>query len=130
MTRSLDEEAGPLHEEAGVTGPTPIALPSALAGLAAHDPAAIVALRAMREDLEARSTLDERTIELVRIGALVALAAPDDALAAHVQRLQALGVPAADVWSALTAVAPLVGVPALVRATPVLTAVLDRSGVS
>lgn len=106
--------------------PTPIAVPNALAGLAAHDPDAIAALRTMREDLESRSSLDEATIELVRIGAMVALGAPDEALGAHVRRLRTIGVDPADVWSALTAVAPLVGVPALVRAAPVVQSVLDE----
>lgn len=106
--------------------PTPITVPGALAGLAAHDPGVIAALRGMREELEARSSLDERTIELVRIGAMVALGAPDESLATHVRRLRQAGADDADVWSALTAVAPLVGVPALVRAAPVVQAVLDE----
>jgi len=118
---------GPPEGRAATPTPTPIAVPSALAGLAAHDPKAVTALRTMREDLESRSSLDEATIELVRIGALVALGAPEESLVVHVRRLRDLGVPAADVWSALTAVAPLVGVPALIRATPAIAAGLHDS---
>ena len=52
--------------------PTPIAVPDGLRGL---DPAAVSALRDARVELERLSGLDERTIELVRLGALSAEAA-------------------------------------------------------
>lgn len=107
--------------------PTPLDVPHGLRGLAAHDPAVLEILRGMREALEARSTLDERTTELVRLGTLVGIGAPADAIAAHVGRLLAQGAAPADVWSAVLAVAPLVGVPRLVAAGPAVEAALAEA---
>lgn len=104
--------------------PTPLDVPRGLRGLAGHDPAVLDILRGMREALEARSTLDERTTELIRLGTLVGIGAPPDAIGAHVRRLRAQGTSAADVWSAVLAVAPLVGVPRLVAAGPAIEAAL------
>jgi alkylhydroperoxidase/carboxymuconolactone decarboxylase family protein YurZ len=95
--------------------PTPIAVPPALQGL---DPEALAALRDARVVLERLSGLDERSIELVRLGALIALAAPPEAIGAHVERAVAIGVPAEEVWGAVLAVATLVGVPKLIAAVP------------
>jgi hypothetical protein len=53
--------------------PTPIPVPDGLRGLPEE---AIDALRRLRLELEELSGLDERTIELTRIGALVALGRP------------------------------------------------------
>lgn len=108
----------------GAAGPTPIPTPDALRGLAEYDAGAVDALRAMRLDLEARSGLDERTMELVRLGALVALGAPPDSFLAHVRRAASQGVPASEIWGVLLAVAPLVGVPRLIGAVPSITAAL------
>lgn len=106
--------------------PTPIDVPPGLRGFAGHDPAVLEILRGMREALEARSTLDERTTELVRLGTLVAIGAPGDAIAVHVRRLLAQGTSAADVWSAVLAVAPLVGVPRLAAAGPAIETALTE----
>lgn len=105
--------------------PTPIDVPDGLRGLAGHDPGVIDDLRGMRESLEARSSLDERTTELVRLGALVALGAPEGSFTSHVRRLRRLGASDADVWSTLLAVAPMVGVPALIAAGPAVEAALE-----
>lgn len=102
--------------------PTPIAVPDGLRGL---DPAAIAALRDLRLELEALSGLDERAIELARLGALVALGAPADSLSAHVARARAIGMPAEEIWGALLAVAPLVGVPRLIGAVPAVRTALE-----
>jgi 4-carboxymuconolactone decarboxylase len=107
-----------------VSEPTPIAVPAGLRGLAGFAPESITALRTMRESLERLSGLDERTIELIRIGCLVALGAPGDALRAHVERFIAGGGTADDVWGTVLAIAPLVGVPRLVAAGGQLDAVL------
>jgi len=104
--------------------PTPIPTPDALQGLVDFDPGAVDALRRMRVELENRGGLDERTLELVRLGALVALGAPPDSFLAHVRRARANGVPVAEIWGALLAVAPLVGVPRLMGAVPSVTAAL------
>lgn len=106
--------------------PTPIDVPPGLRGLAGYDPSIIDILRGMREALEARSALDERTTELVRLGTLVGIGAPADAIAAHVRRLRAQGAGAAEVWSAVLAVAPLVGVPRLVAAGPAIESALTE----
>ena len=66
--------------------PTPIPVPEELRALAAHDPVIVSALRDARVAIEERSGLDERTIELVRLGTLVALGAPEGSLGAHVRR--------------------------------------------
>lgn len=102
--------------------PTPIQVPDGLRGL---DPAAIAALRDMRVELERLSGLDERAIELVRLGALIALAAPDDSLDAHVRRARAIGMSVEEVWGAVMAVAPLVGVPRLIGTIPAIREALS-----
>lgn len=104
--------------------PTPIVAPVALQGLIDHDPGAVAALRDLREDLERRSGLDERTIELVRLGVMVALAAPDESVGAHVARALTIGVTPSDIWGVVMAVAPLVGVPKIVATAPAITAAL------
>ncbi len=102
--------------------PTPIPVPDGLRGL---EPAAIDALRDLRLTLEGLSVLDERSTELVRLGALVALGAPGESLRAHVGRARAGGVPAEEIWGVLLAVAPLVGVPRLVESVPAIRAALE-----
>lgn len=111
-----------------MTGPTPIDVPAGLRGLAGHDPGIIDDLRTMRESLEARASLDERTMELVRLGVMVAIRAPEGSVAAHVARLRRLETPDEDIWSVLIAVAPLVGVPALIEAGPKVEAALEQAG--
>jgi alkylhydroperoxidase/carboxymuconolactone decarboxylase family protein YurZ len=105
-----------------VTEPTPIPVPDALRGL---PPEAVDALRELRVALEGLSGLDERSIELARLGALVALGAPAESLGAHVTRALAIGVSAEDVWGSVLAVAPLVGVPRLIGAVPAIRAALE-----
>ena len=101
--------------------PTPIAVPPALQGL---DPEAVAALRDARVALERLSGLDERSIELVRFGALIALAAPAESIRAHVDRARAIGMSEEEVWGAVLAVATLVGVPRLIAAVPEIRAAL------
>ena len=105
-----------------MTEPTPIPVPDALRGL---PPEAVDALRELRVALEGLSGLDERSIELARLGALVALGAPADSLGAHVTRALTIGVSAEDVWGSVLAVAPLVGVPRLIGAVPAIRAALE-----
>jgi alkylhydroperoxidase/carboxymuconolactone decarboxylase family protein YurZ len=103
--------------------PTPIPVPDALQGL---DPAAVGVLRDARVELERLSGLDERSIELARLGALVALGAPAESLASHVARGLAIGLTRDELWGAVLAVAPLVGVPRLVAAVPAIRAALGE----
>ncbi len=105
-----------------MTEPTPIPVPDGLRGL---PPEAVDALRELRVALEGLSGLDERSIELARLGALVALGAPAESLGAHVTRALTIGVSAEDVWGSVLAVAPLVGVPRLIGAVPAIRAALE-----
>jgi alkylhydroperoxidase/carboxymuconolactone decarboxylase family protein YurZ len=104
--------------------PTPIAVPPALQGL---DPEAVAALRDARVALERLSGLDERSIELVRFGALIALAAPAESIRAHVERARAIGMREEEIWGAVLAVATLVGVPRLIAAVPEIREALAAS---
>src|SRR6516225_73922 len=101
--------------------PTPIAVPPALQGL---DPEAVGALRDARVALERLSGLDERSIELVRFGALIALGAPPESVRAHVDRARSIGMSDDEVWGAALAVATLVGVPRLTAAVAGIRAAL------
>jgi alkylhydroperoxidase/carboxymuconolactone decarboxylase family protein YurZ len=101
--------------------PTPITVPPALAGL---DPDAVAALREARVALERLSGLDERSIELARFGALLALGAPAESIRAHVERARATGMSEGEIWGAVLSVATLVGVPRLVAAVPEIRAAL------
>ena len=101
--------------------PTPIAVPSALTAL---DPAAVAALRDARIALEQIGGLDERSIELVRFGALIALGAAEESIRAHVERARAIGMADEEVWGAALAVATLVGVPRLTAAVAGIRAAL------
>jgi 4-carboxymuconolactone decarboxylase len=105
------------------TEPTPIAVPDGLRGL---DPAAIAALRDVRVELERLGGLDERAIELARFGALIALGAPAESFTAHVTRARAIGMSPEEIWAAVLAVAPLVGVPRLIAAVPAIRAALGQ----
>jgi len=102
--------------------PTPIPVPDGLRGLPSE---AVDALRELRLRLEGLSGLDERSIELTRLGALVALGAPAESIGAHVTRAVAGGVSAEDVWGSVLAVAPLVGVPRLIAAVPAIRDALE-----
>jgi 4-carboxymuconolactone decarboxylase len=101
--------------------PTPISVPAGLTGL---DPEAVAALRDARVTLERLSRLDERSIELARFGALIALGAPSESLRAHVERARTIGLSEQEVWGAVLAVATIVGVPRLVAAIPEIRAAL------
>ncbi len=107
--------------------PTPISVPEALRPLVDHAPETLEALRTMRLELERLSGLDERSIELVRIGAAIAQGAPADTHASHVRRALDIGMTPAEIWGAVMAVAPLVGVPALLDAIPAIGAALEAS---
>jgi alkylhydroperoxidase/carboxymuconolactone decarboxylase family protein YurZ len=104
--------------------PTPITVPPALAGL---DPAALAALRDARVALERMSGLDERSIELARLGALIALGAPAESIRAHVERARAIGMPDEEIWGAVLSVATLVGVPRLIAVVPEIRAALGTT---
>ena len=102
--------------------PTPIAVPDALRGL---DPAAIAALRDVRVELERLSGLDERTIELVRLGALVALARHPRSLDAHVERAQRGRRRTRTSGAPCSRSTTLVGVPRLIAAVPAVRDALE-----
>ncbi len=102
--------------------PTPIPVPDGLRGL---DPAAIDALRDMRVELERLSGLDERAIELARLGRARRARRPGR-LARRARDASARDRGRAEeVWGGVLAVAPLVGVPRLIGAMPAIRAALD-----
>lgn len=107
--------------------PTPISVPPALAGLGAE---AVAALRDARVALERLSGLDERSIELARFGALIALGAPAESIRAHVERARVIGMADEEIWGAVLAVATLVGVPRLIAAVPEIRAALATTEIS
>lgn len=100
-------------------------VPEGLLGLSEHDPDLLPLLRSHREALESRSSLDVCAIELVRLGALIAIGGPEDAISSHVRRLRAEGATASDVWSAVTALIPVVGVARVVQCGAAVTAALE-----
>lgn len=106
----------------------PIRMPDALKALSMHDPGAVEALRTMRLELERRSELDVKSIELVRIGALMGLGAPSGSYEAHVRRAVEVGATRGEIWGAVMSVAPLVGVPRLMEAIPAISESLSASG--
>jgi alkylhydroperoxidase/carboxymuconolactone decarboxylase family protein YurZ len=102
-----------------------MAVPPELEALQDAIPGLIVGLRDARVAGEKAGVLSEREIELVRLGTLVALGAPDASFRAHVARAVAVGASSADVWSSVGAIATLVGVPSLLHAAPLIAAALD-----
>lgn len=75
---------------------------------------------------ETSGSLEEREIELIRVGVLVALAAPTSSFRAHVSRALQAGATPHDIWSAVASVVTLVGVPRLIDATPRIAEALDE----
>jgi alkylhydroperoxidase/carboxymuconolactone decarboxylase family protein YurZ len=120
----IDQTNGRLIIVLSMSEPTPMAVPPELEGLAGAVPGLIEALRDARVAGEAGGSLSERDIELVRIGTLVALGAPDASFHAHVPRAISAGASPADIWGAVAAVATLVGVPKLLAASPAISAAL------
>lgn len=102
-------------------------VPEGLIGLSQHDPDLIPLLRSHRETLEGHCTLDVRSIELVRLGALVAIGGPSDAISSHVRRLRSEGASESDVWSAIIALISVVGVARIVQCGAAVTAALDEA---
>lgn len=102
-------------------------VPEELQGLADAVPGLIVALREARIAGEQAGVLDEREIELVRIAALLALGAPPVSFDAHVARALGAGATAQEVWSAVAAVATIVGVPRLLEASPHIAVAIEAA---
>ena len=102
----------------------PIPVPPDLVALGQAMPGVLDALRDARLVGETAGSLDEREIELIRLGALVALSAPGASYRAHVSRALLLGASHQDVWSAIASVVTLVGVPRLLEATPLVAEAL------
>ena len=108
-----------------MTDEVPIAVPAGLRGLAAHDPGAIDVLREQRLALEQRADVSTRTIEVGRLGAMIALGGPADAVQAHVRRLLDDGGTASEVWGLVLALVPVVGVTRVVQAGPAISAAIE-----
>jgi alkylhydroperoxidase/carboxymuconolactone decarboxylase family protein YurZ len=110
-----------------MSDPTPIHVPEELRPLVDHRPEVLEILRSMRVDLERLSGLDEARIELIRLGTAIGLGAPAATYVSHVRRAVGVGVTVDDIWGAVLAVAPLVGVPRLLEAVPAIAAALEGS---
>jgi alkylhydroperoxidase/carboxymuconolactone decarboxylase family protein YurZ len=76
--------------------------------------------------LEALTTLSERDRELVRIAALVTMAAPEDSLIVHTQRALAGGATPDEIVGVLLSIVPMCGVPMLIAAIPAVRTALER----
>ena len=107
--------------------PSPVNVPEELLPLVEHQPRVLEILRSMRVDLEELSGLDEGRIELIRLGAAIGLGAPTATFEAHVQRALSVGVTSDEIWGAVMAAAPLVGVPRLLEAIPSIAASLGEN---
>lgn len=107
--------------------PAPIPVPPELEAFAEAIPGIVGALRDSRVVGETSGSLDEREIELIRVGTLVALGAPIASFRAHVARAVQAGATRQDVWSAVASVVTLVGVPRLLEAVPMISESLDAA---
>ena len=107
--------------------PAPIPVPPELEAFAEAIPGIVAALRDSRIVGETSGSLDEREIELIRVGTLVALGAPISSFRAHVSRAVRAGATDQDVWSAVGCVATLVGVPRLLEAAPLISEALESA---
>jgi alkylhydroperoxidase/carboxymuconolactone decarboxylase family protein YurZ len=81
----------------------------------------------LREEYRGVTGLDERTLALVKIAALVALDAPPASFAWQVANALEVGVTAEDILGVLRAVAPQVGGPKVVAAAPEIMLALGLS---
>ena len=108
-----------------MTDPTPIAVPAALADLDGAFPGIVAALRDARLAGEAGSSLSEREIELIRLGVMIAIDAPQASFTPHVQRALAGEVGRDDIMGVAAALATIVGVPKLLATLPKLAAALE-----
>ena len=103
-----------------------MAVPPELEPLQAAVPGLIDALRDARVTGEKAGSLTEREIELVRIGALVALGAPDASFQSHIARVVAAGASSTDIWSAVASIATIVGVPRVLHCAPFVAEALEE----
>ncbi len=71
------------------------------------------------------TSLDDRTMMLVRIAALVAVDAPTFSYQMNLEAGAETGIDAADLRGLLTAVAPIVGTPRIMSATGKIAEVLE-----
>lgn len=92
--------------------------------LAIQDESVIPRTPMMRTDITDTPWLQQRPQALVRLGALVALGACVVSYQAAVTDALAAGATAQEIVGALIAVAPLVGVPRVTAAAPVIAAAL------
>ena len=93
-----------------------------LSDLAERHPEAVEAIYAFSRETETASELEERVVELVRIAALIALDGPTISFDAHVGRALKGGVSADDIRGVALAVAPMIGIPRLLKSLPILEA--------
>lgn len=69
-------------------------------------------------EADSASDLDEQTRSLVRLGALICVAAAESSIRREVDSAVAAGASAAQIVAVLDAVAPVVGRPRIVKAAP------------
>jgi alkylhydroperoxidase/carboxymuconolactone decarboxylase family protein YurZ len=90
----------------------------ALAEISAGRVESVEAGLELRESRLEATSLDKRSVGLVKIAVLIALDAPPASYASHVANAIEGGVSAEDILGVLQAVAPQVGAPRVVAAAP------------
>ena len=105
--------------------PTPISVPPELAALVDDYPDLIPGLRDARLAGETPSPLTEREIELIRLGVMMAIDAPQASFDGHVRRALGASGTREDVIAVAAAIATIVGVPRILSTLPRLVAALD-----
>ena len=104
---------------------TSIVVPAEFAALEDAFPGIVVALRDARVAGEVGSSLSEREVELVRLGAMIAIDAPQASFTPHVERALAGSVTSEDIMAVAAALATIVGVPKLLATLPKLAEALE-----
>lgn len=105
----------------------PVAVPDGLRPLVAQNPGVLDALRGARIALQEGSGFDPVDVEKLSLAALIALGAPADAIAVHVERALRLGLTERQVWGILEALLVIVGIPRAVQVAPMLAHALERA---
>lgn len=105
--------------------PTPMSVPSELQLVADAFPDLIPGLRDARLAGEA-GPLSERDIELVRLGVMIAIDAPQASFDGHVARARSAGASDEEIVAVAAAVATILGVPRLLASLPRIRTALDQ----
>lgn len=105
--------------------PTPIAVPPELQLVADAFPDLVPALRDARVAGES-GALSERDIELIRIGVMIAIDAPQASFDAHVARARVAGASDEEIIGVPASIATILGVPRLLASLPRIKNALEQ----